>query len=68
MENNDLYDPKSHDFSGNSSIGQHVNCVLCGSPESHHDHTINRHEIDKVLGTEKCACGKCVACRRRYEH
>ena len=26
----------------------------------------NRHEIDKVLGTELCCCGKCTTCQWRY--
>jgi hypothetical protein len=29
---------------------------------------MDRHEIDKVLGTELCACGKCTTCIWRLEH
>ena len=32
----DLYDPKSHDYQGTSSIGTHRSCVLCGSSEELH--------------------------------
>lgn len=45
----DMYDPKTHDYQGTSSIGTHRNCVLCGSSEEMH---LSDYENNKRLKAE----------------